>query len=86
MPSLETDQVVNGIIVRMVDKNEKARQIIQANIVPSAPFYVAEPKRNPRLDRKIIIGDAIRIAEKDIVVVNAPNRQPQTVVKTTRFS
>ena len=85
MPSLETDQVVNGIIVRMVDKNEKARQIIQANIVPSAPFYVAEPKRNPRLDRKIIIGYPVRMTDIDIVVVNPPGRQPQNIVKTTRF-
>ena len=85
MPALEVDQMRNGILIRVIDEQNNARHVIQTNIVSPAALDVSEPNRNHRFNRKIVIGDAIRIADKDIVVVNSSNRQPQTVMKTTRF-
>ena len=78
--------MLNSILVRVIDEQNNTRHVIQTNIVSPASLDVAEPNRNHRLNRKIIIGDSINMADKNIVVVNPPNGQPQIVVKPSRFA
>ena len=85
MSTLEVDQMRDGILVRVIDVQNYTRHVIQTDIVAPAPFDVAEPDRNRRLNREIVIGYPVRITDKDVVVVNPPNGQPQTVVKAARF-
>ena len=78
--------MLNGILCRVIDEQNNTRHVIQTDIVSAAPFDIAESNRNHRLNRKIIIGDSINMADKNIVVVNPPNGQPQIVVKPSWFA
>ena len=83
--TFEVDQMLNGILFRVIDEQNDTRHVIQTDVVSPAPFDVAEPKGYPRLDREIVIGYPVRMADIDIVVINSPNSQPQIVVKAARF-
>ena len=64
----------DGILIRVIDVQDNTRHVIQTDIVSPASFDVAEPNRNKRFNREIVIGYPIRITDKDVVVVNSPNR------------
>ena len=77
--------MLNRILVRVIDEQNYARHVIQTDVISSAPFDVAESDGNRWFDGKIIIGDSIRMADKDVVIINPSDGEPQAVVKTTRF-
>src|SRR5439155_5964180 len=62
--------MLNRILVRVIDEQNYARHVIQTDVISSAPFDVAESDGNRWFDGKIIIGDSIRMADKDVVIIN----------------
>jgi hypothetical protein len=67
----------------VIDKQNPAGHVIQAEIASAASLDVADANRDLWLNREVIIGFTICVTDKDVVIPNTSHRELQTVMETT---
>src|SRR5258708_7252624 len=82
MRSLQSNQMLNRVFIRIVHKQEKTWPVNESQAV--IRIAAAETKEYGRLDREIEIRLFVRRANKDIVVVNSAQCSGQLVLKAAR--
>ena len=70
MLALQVNELLNGVVLRVVRKQKQARCVIESNVIIFVAGDVTQAERQHWLDRKIIIRHPVRLADVDVVVIN----------------
>ena len=85
MVTFQADQMLDGVVLSVIEKEKNTRGVIESNIVFLLLKNVAQTESDRRFDSEIIIRDRIELADVDVVVVDAADAEEQTILETTRL-
>ena len=73
MLTFKVEQLLKGVILRMIGKQKQARRVIESNVIIFASVNIARAESEHRFNREVIIGNTIRLTDVNVVIVNAAN-------------